>query len=103
MEGISLYSLLSGKPVERTKPLYWEHEGNRAVRHDKWKIVSNVREPWQLYNLETDRTETKDLAKDYPEILSRMVSDYEDWADKVGVRPYNYPPKKWQIMQGQQP
>ena len=58
---------------------------------------------WQLYNLETDRTETRNLAKDNPEIVSSMVSDYEDWAEKVGVIPYNYPPKKWQVMQGEKP
>lgn len=103
MEGISLFPLLSGKSIERIKPLYWEHEGNRAMINSKWKIVSNVREPWQLYNLETDRTETKDLAKDNPWILSGMISNYEDWTEKVGVIPYTRPPQKWQIMQGQQP
>ncbi len=103
MEGVSLLPLLSGEPLERAKPLYWEHEGNRAMVDGKWKIVSNVREPWQLYNLETDRTETRNLAKDNPEIVSSMVSDYEDWAEKVGVIPYNYPPKKWQVMQGEKP
>src|SRR5690606_22147073 len=63
MEGVSILPLVNGQSVERGTPIYWEHEGNRAMLNGDWKIVSNVREPWQLYNLRTDRTETKDLAK----------------------------------------
>ncbi len=103
MEGVSILPLVNGQSVERGTPIYWEHEGNRAVLSGDWKIVSNVREPWQLYNLRSDRTETKDLAKEKPEILSSMVADYDIWAQKVGVMPYNNPPKAWQMMQVKQP
>jgi len=102
MEGVSLFPLLVGQSVERTNPLFWEHEGNKAMVSGDWKIVSNVREPWQLYNIKTDRTETNDLAREKPEMLSRMVYLYNDWFKRVAAMPYTYPPKEWQIMQGQQ-
>src|SRR5690606_25465057 len=99
MEGMSFLPLMLGKSMDRSTPLYWEHEGNRAMLNGEWKIVSNVKEPWQLYNLRTDRTETKNVAQENPEIVSSMVAKYNIWAEKVGVIPYNFPPKPWQTMQ----
>lgn len=103
MEGTSLFPLALGEPFKPTNPIYWEHEGNRAMIDKDWKIVSNVNEPWQLYNLKTDRTETKNLAKEESEILQSMVAQYEIWGKRMGVMPYNFPPKKWQVMQGDNP
>jgi len=99
MEGMSFLPLMLGKSMDRSTPLYWEHEGNRAMLNGEWKIVSNVKEPWQLYNLRTDRTETKNVALENPEIVSSMVAKYNIWAEKIGVMPYNFPPKPWQTMQ----
>jgi arylsulfatase len=39
MEGKSLAGAFAGKPIER-KTIYWEHEGNRAIRTGKWKLVA---------------------------------------------------------------
>ena len=44
MEGVSLRPALEGRPLARTRPLFWEHEGNRAVRSGNWKLVSDVSE-----------------------------------------------------------
>jgi arylsulfatase len=98
--GISLFPLAKGKDVQRKQPIFWEHEGNRAMRDGNWKIVSNVGEHWQLYNMADDRTELHDLAKEKPDVLNQMVKDYEVWYKKVGARPYFTEPKKWQIRMG---
>lgn len=103
LQGSSLLPVLFNKPVQRQVPLFWEHEGNKAMISGKWKIVSNVREPWQLYDLETDRTETNNLSKNKPLLLTRMVNEYNEWFKNVGAMPYAYPPKDWQIMQGEKP
>ncbi len=91
MEGISLVSVLKGKEVEREAPLFWEHEGNRAVRSGDWKLVSAFDyragkfKEWELYNIADDRSELVDLSGQHPEIVDRMVSQYEEWSERAGV------------------
>ena len=87
MEGKSLVPAFDNRPIER-EAIYWEHEGNRAVRLGKWKLVSKHPDDWELYDLEADRTELNDLAEKYPEKLAGMKSLYESWAERCGVRPW---------------
>ena len=68
--------------------LYWEHEGNRAVRRGRWKLVAEHDGSWELYDLETDRTELDDLADREPETRDELVEMYDAWADRVGVQPW---------------
>ena len=53
--------------------MFWEHEGNAAVRIGQWKLVRKYPEPWELYDMEADRTETVDLAAQQPERVADMV------------------------------
>ena len=75
--------------------LFWEHEGNRAVRKGDWKLVSrfdyeNKEElPWELYDLKSDRGETNDLVKINPSITEDLEEMYNSWAKRVNVVPYN--------------
>src|SRR5688572_32505575 len=62
MEGISLRPALAGGTVARSQPLFWEHEGNRAVRSGNWKLVSMYPDEWELYDMAADRVERNDLA-----------------------------------------
>jgi arylsulfatase len=89
MEGISLRPAFVGTDLKRGKPIFFEHEGNRAVRDGKWKLVAKgVNGPWELYDMEKDRTEMHDLAAKRPELTSRMVAQYNKWADERGVVPF---------------
>jgi arylsulfatase len=93
MEGRSLVPALAGKPVER-EALYWEHEGNRAIRIGKWKAVAV--EPagkWELYDMDGDRTEMNDLAAREPERLRAMVRQWEQWARRTGATPWIWTPQ----------
>ncbi|MHC4353002.1 MAG: arylsulfatase [Planctomycetota bacterium] len=87
MEGRSLVPAFDSKPIER-EAIYWEHEGNRAVRQGKWKLVSRHPGEWELYDLEADRTELNDLAQKHPAKLAELKSLYESWAERCGVRPW---------------
>jgi len=92
--GQSLLPLLKGEkgPVHES-PIFWEHEGNRAMRDGKWKIAWARKGPWELYDMEKDRTEMHDLAKAQPERLRGMVDEWEQWATETGVsfpEPINY-------------
>jgi arylsulfatase len=92
MEGRSLKPLflsphlpLSASP----RPLYWEHEGNRAMRLGQWKLVAKHPGDWELYDLAADRTEQHDLAAQQPERVKSMSAQWQAWADRVGVRPWS--------------
>jgi arylsulfatase A-like enzyme len=87
MEGRSLVPAFDNKPVGR-EAIYWEHEGNRAVRQGKWKLVSRHPAGWELYDLEADRTELHNLAEKYPRKVEQLKGLYESWAARCGVRPW---------------
>ena len=77
----------------RRGPLFWEHEGNRAVREGKWKItaVSPAGE-WELYDMEADRTEMNNLAAAQPERVKRMAVQWAQWARQNNAVPWIWNP-----------
>jgi arylsulfatase len=87
-EGKSLLPALKGNLFPNRGPLFWEHEGNRAVRDGDWKLIAAHREPWQLYNMIEDRTELNDLADKYPQKVAELKAEYEAWANRCGVVPW---------------
>ncbi|MCO8121045.1 arylsulfatase [Stieleria sp. TO1_6] len=80
LDGVSLLGLVKGEPAERNKPLIWNFAGYGgivAVRDGPWKAIRreiNRKQPadWELYNLDTDRNETTDIAAQHPEIVTRL-------------------------------
>jgi arylsulfatase len=88
MEGVSLRPALQGKSLQRAQPICWEHEGNRAVREDRWKLVSKFPGGWELYDLTADRAELHDLAAKEPVRLKAMVASYNAWAKRANVVPW---------------
>ena len=89
LEGKSLVPLLKGSAAPESRVLFWEHEGNRAVREGRWKLVALNKEPWELYDLEADRSEQKNRAKDEPQRVREMIARYDAWAQRCGVLPWN--------------
>ena len=87
MEGRSLAPAFDNKPIER-EAIYWEHEGNRAVRKDNWKLVSRHPGQWELYDLDADRTELNNLADKHPQKVAQLKTLWESWAKRVGVQPW---------------
>lgn len=65
-EGVSLAPAFAGDSLDRKQPIFWEHEGNKAVRDGRWKLVQKWHGPWELYDLDADRTEQHDLAMPSP-------------------------------------
>lgn len=94
-EGTSLKPAFTGKTFSRKNPIYWEHEGNRAIRDGKWKLVAERSEKWQLYNIEKDRTELEDLSLKHPDIAKSLEAKYDIWYKSVGAEPYQENLNKW--------
>jgi arylsulfatase len=86
-EGVSLAPTFEGKTLAE-RAIYWEHEGNRAVRQGKWKLVSKHPGGWELYDLQSDRTEMHDLASEQPEKVAELKALYDAWAQRCNVRPW---------------
>ncbi|TWT75423.1 arylsulfatase [Allorhodopirellula solitaria] len=85
-KGKSMLPLLAGRDAPiHTEPLFWEHEGNAAVRWQDWKLVREYKKPWELYNLANDRTELHDLSAEKPDLRSEMIGKWEGWATETGV------------------
>ncbi len=97
--GIDLTPTFDDKPLPE-RAIYWSHQANRAMLLGKWKIVSGgilhgpygqwktySSLPWQLFNMETDRSELTDLSAQYPDIVLRMAAMWEKWAHEANVYP----------------
>ena len=91
--GTSLVPAFRGEPLARRDPLFWEHEGNRALRDGPWKLVAKgPGGRWELYDMERDRTELNDLATAEPERLKAMIAQWESIARRVGAIPWPWNP-----------
>lgn len=84
LEGRSLAPAFADLPIQRDA-LFWEHEGNRAVREGDWKLVSKHEGPWELYDLSKDRVESRDLAEGHPGLVKRLSAKHAAWSERVGV------------------
>jgi arylsulfatase A-like enzyme len=85
-EGQSLLPALQGAAPHARK-IYWEHHGNRAVRDGRWKLVGLEGSPtWELYDIDADRVESRDLSRQEPETVRRLIEQWNAWADQCFVR-----------------
>jgi arylsulfatase len=79
-------SLVAAFAKDETIPresLWWLHEGHRAVRVGDWKLVAAKGDPWELYDLKTDRAEQLDLAAKMPEKVKELERAWQEQADRI--------------------
>lgn len=95
LRGKSLTPIFAGKTRKPHEALYFDFAGkDHAVRMGKWKISSAEFGPWELYNMDVDRTELNDLAEKMPEKLAEMKAMWESWAAEVGAKDRRKPGSK---------
>ncbi len=100
-DSLSLLSAMRDSTYHRNQTIFWEHEGNRAMRDGSWKLVSVFNEiheemgrvgtgrrtgAWELYDLATDRTEMRNLAAVHPDRVRSMARRHAEWERELGVR-----------------
>jgi len=93
MSGVSLTPAFTGKRLRRTEPIFFFHEGNRAVRDGKWKLVAKYTEPWELYDMDADRTELRNLVGENPVLARELAAKWDAWAERTYAEPWIGPPR----------
>lgn len=89
VEGKSLLStFINPERALDKRPLFWEHEGRRAIRQENWKLVSaGIDQAWELYDLSQDPTEQRDLSALHPEKTQELEQTWISWAEQHHVLP----------------
>ncbi len=88
MEGRSLVPAFKNEPIQR-EAIFWEHEGNAAIRVGDMKLVRKGRDSaWELYDMKRDRTELHDLASAQTEMAKDLATQWDAWAERAHVKPY---------------
>jgi len=97
LEGKSLVPAFTNKPLNR-EFIFWEHEGNRALRMENWKLVAKTQKQrkfiaadenaWELYDMEEDPSEINNLAAKYPDKVKTMAAIWEKEAQRTLAKPW---------------
>lgn len=96
LEGKSLAPVFATGKRAGHAAIYWEHEGNQAIRMGQWKLVKKHGEDWELYDMASDRTELNNLAAKHPDRARDMAANWEAWAKRSQVLPW----QSWVTDQG---
>jgi len=94
-DGENRVQVLMGHPAPREKDMYWEYgrndyafnypkgrdrSPNLAIRSGKWKLLMDYeRDHIELYDMESDRYETTNLAKSHPEVVAELKVKLHTW------------------------
>ena len=88
ISGVSFARVLEGQPLGPRPPIHLLFSTDRGLRDGDWKLASFRSGAWELYHMPTDRTELHDVAKENPEVLQRMITQWHEMAEDVlGVPP----------------
>jgi arylsulfatase len=98
LEGQSLKPVFEGKKRQGHEAIYWEHEGNQAIRMGQWKLVKRHGTEWELYDIDNDRTELNNLATKETARVEMMSAKWDAWAKRANVLPW----QSWQPPQTNQ-
>lgn len=90
LQGKSLVPVFKGKQRKGHDWIYFQYAKNRAIIKGKWKLVSARSGPWELYDMECDRTELNNLANKMPELTSELKQLWHYVAKNV-----DHLPDKW--------
>ena len=89
LEGVNLLPHLKGEKADAPhESLAWRFGPQKAIRRGKWKLVdfrdfeAKAQSGWQLFDLDADISETKNLAAGHPELVAELSKAWDDWNAK---------------------
>ena len=89
IEGVNLLPHLKGEKTDAPhESLAWRFGPQKAIRRGKWKLVDSrdfeakTQSGWQLFDLDADISESKNLATEYPELVAELSKAWDDWNAK---------------------
>ena len=85
LDGKSLVPILHGEAAIERNALFFQFHDHRAVRSGNWKLSSCEGKPWELYRVDTDRTEVQDLAGKEPVMLKQLEALYDQWWNRPAI------------------
>ncbi|HEX8325775.1 MAG TPA: sulfatase-like hydrolase/transferase [Tepidisphaeraceae bacterium] len=78
LDGVDVVTALTD-PAAAGRPLFWRFGPLRAVRQGDWKVIRDGDNAPQLFDLKTDRGESKDLAGPNPAVVARLTAAWAQW------------------------
>ncbi|HBO51343.1 MAG: sulfatase-like hydrolase/transferase [Planctomycetota bacterium] len=96
LDGRNIMPALEGKTDLVHEQLYWSSaagKGAWAIRSGKWKLVG-LKTRLELFDLESDIGESKDLSGKHPEQVKKLKRLYDAWLDEM-AEPANGAAKRW--------
>lgn len=89
IEGVNLLPHLKGEKADAPhESLAWRFGPQKAIRRGKWKLVdfrdfeAKTQSGWQLFDLDADISESKNLATEHPELVTELSKAWDDWNAK---------------------
>ena len=82
IDGLDLIARQEPGKVQK-RALHWIHGNRHAIRQDEWKLVMNGNAKPELYNLNHDLGEQKDLAEQHPDRVQQMQDAHQKWLEDV--------------------
>jgi arylsulfatase A-like enzyme len=80
--GKSLVPAFSRDNAVQHEYFWWNHKGTRAIRVGDWKLVADNESPWEFYDLRTDRSESRNLVKQEPELARQLETEWNRRAEE---------------------
>ena len=92
MEGVSLRAGASpAAPLDQTQPLFWEHEGNRAVRSGNWKLVSRYPDDMGALRHRRRSRRAQQSGGTAPDVVATLAAEWDAWAKRANVDSWTGP------------
>ncbi len=88
-DGVNLLPLLFRRQELPERSLYWRARSQSAVRSGPWKLFRNDQRT-ELYNLNDDPSEQIDLATQHPQLVARLIGEWQAWETEVNSSVANY-------------
>jgi arylsulfatase A-like enzyme len=85
IDGIDLLPYLTGQLEGLPhKALFWRTDFNKSVRFENWKFIWNTRdEQVFLFDLEQDKAEKDNLARQHPDLVQKLINEIVQWEQEL--------------------